>query len=352
MKPFIFAINVVLIFSAIDCRENPITSNSPNGSDTTSHNFSWTMQSFGGDYGACSLNDVVVINDTLAYAVGGIYLPDSTGQYDPEPHNFAVWNGITWTFQKARYYYQGGSTCSPANSIFAFAPDDIWIEGCIHWDGHQFNTVPLNIDFPSHVNKMWGRSSSDFYIVGDNGLLAHRDANGVWTKIPTGISFRIFDIWGAQNRSGEWEVLAIASNQDSTQTALLQIQSNNTVTFLNTDGLSPGTAGVWFEPEQRYYIVGGGIFQKSNLMETTWNGSQPGFPTIYGSWGVRGQGLNDIFVVGSFLEIVHFNGSTWQNYRNEIYSPNGALGGISFKENTVAMVGFQNAQAVAIIGRR
>ena len=204
------------------------------------------MQTFGGDYGSCDLYDVVVINDTLIYAVGCIYLPDSMGQYDPEPHNLAVWNGTSWSIQKVPYYYQGEPTYSSENSIFAFAPDDIWIEGCIHWDGHQFNTVPLNLDFPSHVNKMWGRSSSNFYIVGNNGLLAHRDANGVWTKIPTGISMPIYDIWGAQNRYGEWEVLALAANIDSTQLALLSIQPNNTVTLLNTAGLSAGPTGIWF----------------------------------------------------------------------------------------------------------
>ena len=40
--------------------------------DTTSHDFSWKTFTFGGGGGSV-LNDVAIVNDTLAYAVGEIY---------------------------------------------------------------------------------------------------------------------------------------------------------------------------------------------------------------------------------------------------------------------------------------
>ena len=61
--------------------------------DTTSNNFIWQTFTFGGDAGSCLLNDVAIINDNLIYAVGAIYLKDSTtGQNDWQPYNLAIWN--------------------------------------------------------------------------------------------------------------------------------------------------------------------------------------------------------------------------------------------------------------------
>jgi len=58
--------------------------------DTTSHNFTWQIDTLGAT--ASTLYDVVIINDTLAYAVGEMYLRDSTGQINPQAYNMAKWN--------------------------------------------------------------------------------------------------------------------------------------------------------------------------------------------------------------------------------------------------------------------
>ena len=351
MKIHLLVLFLLVSLCAVTCKKNPITPPPPTGGDTTSHAFTFQTFTFGGAGGSI-LNDVAIINDTLVYAVGEIYQTDSAGQYDPDPYNLAIWDGRTWTLQKVPYYYQGQPFYSSIYSIFAFNSEDIWFEAGIHWDGRQFNTIPLNIGFPSHVNKMWGSSSNDLYIVGNGGLIAHRDASGNWTTIQSGTKLPINDIWGAQNSLGQWEILAIASNPDSTANMLLQINSNNTVTPLSTDGLLPFATGVWFVPEQKYYVVGSGIGQKSSLNDPSWSVYPSGEVTSYASSAIYGQGLNDIFVAGSFMEVVHYNGSTWYKYKDKIPFGNGALGGISFKGNTVAIVGYIDQQAVAIIGRR
>lgn len=43
-----------------------------------------------------NLEDVVIVNDTLAYAVGCIYLMDEPGAVDPLCYNFLIWNGRMW----------------------------------------------------------------------------------------------------------------------------------------------------------------------------------------------------------------------------------------------------------------
>jgi hypothetical protein len=182
--------------------------------------------------------------------------------------------------------------------------NDIWLagNGVQHWDGVQFNEVDLPISSwgQNQVNKIWGTNSSNFYIVGNGGSIAQYTGSS-WTKIQSGITLPINDIWGAQNSVGQWETLAMASNPDSTSNALLQIHADNTVSQLSTNGLLPFSTGIWFVPEKEYYTVGSGIGQKSSLTDRSWTVYPSGVVTSYASGGVRGNGTNDVFVGGKLL---------------------------------------------------
>ena len=152
--------------------------------DTTSSSFTFQMFTLGGAASSV-LNDVAIINDTLAYAVGEIYTNDSTGQVDQIAYNLAVWNGQSWKIQKVPYYYQGQAFYHSIQSILAFNSNDIWFcgNGVIHWDGNTFNpiAVPSTVWGQYQMDRIWGTSSSNFYIVGDGGSLAHYNGSS-WTK--------------------------------------------------------------------------------------------------------------------------------------------------------------------------
>lgn len=198
---------------------------------------------------------------------------------------------------------------------------------------------------------MWGTSSSSLYFVGNKGTIVFY--NGTWQKLESGTTLNIRDIWGNWSEQAKsWEVLVIASSSETTDNTLLQILPNNTVMPLNTTGLSSFSTGIWFVPQKRYYIVGSGIHQKTLLSDPAWTRYEPGKVTSYASSAVHGQSLNDVFVTGSFLEAVHYNGSTWHNYRTDIPFSNGALGSVQIKGSTVAIVGYVNQQAIAMIGKR
>jgi hypothetical protein len=70
------------------------------------------------------------------------------------------------------------------------------------------------------------------------------------------------------------------------------------------------------------------------------------------SGGVRGNDINDVFVTGSFLEIVHFNGTTWHNYRDVIPPRNAAVGRIAVHGNLMITVGLDGQNALVIVGKR
>ena len=69
------------IASSFDsCKKNePCTTCPPSGPDTTSHSFNFTQYTIGGSGSSSYFKDVAIISDSLAYAVGEVYLNDSTG---------------------------------------------------------------------------------------------------------------------------------------------------------------------------------------------------------------------------------------------------------------------------------
>ncbi len=62
--------------------------------DTISHDYTWQMFSFGDPAaGSSELNDVAIIDENNIWAVGEIYLLDSTGVPDPNAYNAVHWDG-------------------------------------------------------------------------------------------------------------------------------------------------------------------------------------------------------------------------------------------------------------------
>lgn len=113
----------------------------------------------------------------------------------------------------------------------------------------------------------------------------------------------------------------------------------------------PELVTVWFVPDRHYYIAGVGIFEKTALSDESW-GNHPLDITNFEISEIRGTGLNDVFAVGSYGEILHFNGVNWKSYQGETGQFYGNYGCISIKNNLVVSVGYENQQAKILIGQR
>jgi len=61
--------------------------------DTTSHDFTWEIFEFG-EHGNSILRDVAIIDENNIWAVGAIYLKDSTGANDSKAYNSVHLDGI------------------------------------------------------------------------------------------------------------------------------------------------------------------------------------------------------------------------------------------------------------------
>ncbi|QOJ30336.1 MAG: glucosyl transferase [Ignavibacteriales bacterium] len=295
--------------------------------DTTSHNFTWETFTFG-EVGSSSLYDVAIIDENNICAVGEIYMKDSLGNPDPNAYNAVHWDGSRWELRRIPFYYNGHPIFVVIRAIFAFNANDIWFGGGVRWDGVTFKHVPMNISFPSYVNKIWGSSSGNIYIVGNSGNIAHYNGTS-WKKIESGTTLHINDVWGDYNTmSKKWEIHCVGSNQfiDEGRT-LLSIEENK-ATPINDSGLSWALNSIWFKTRRKYIIGGDGLYISASTSEV-WKRdiSQP----PYYKTAVRANGLNDIFVVGAFGLILHYNGSTWHSYLPETYLNNGAYGRVAVK---------------------
>ena len=314
--------------------------------DTTSSNYSWQTLTFGG--AASSIfEDVAIVNEHDIWAVGTIFVYDSTGQIDPNIYNAVHWDGNKWELKRIPYYYQGQAYYHPIQSIYSFTLNVILFcgNGMLQWDGMKFNEVLIssNVWGPYQINKIWGTSSNDFFIAGNSGNIAHYE-NGSWQKIESGTELNINDIWGITDYNEKNIVLCAAYNFGSGgEKKLLRIRGINIDTISWPENRELYT--VWFNTTNKIYAGGEGLFVRGN------NKWKEKISRSYFKFRVRGTSMNNVWTVGGYGLCSHFNGLRWTTY-TEVSLSSGNYEGLDVKDNIVVMVGNEGNSAIVTIGRR
>ena len=321
--------------------------------DTTSHEISWQRYYFG-DGSSSILKDVCIINDTCVYAVGEIWRKDSLGNVIFPPYNLAKWNGSEWKLDIVYYEYMGQQLAEPLRSIYAFGENDIWVGGAIpyHWNGVSWTFYDVGGIMGGNTNKIFGISSNDLYIVGTSGSIAHYNGSS-WSKIESGTTLDIQDIWGAKNRiTAQWEILAAAGNHFiSNERKLLNIKGM-VVTSLSDSGIDWALGSIWFLPGRQYWVAGSGVWKKDRTLNSPiWTGG-PNQVTIYTTNRIRGTDVNDIFICGAFGDAVHWNGSSWRSYQDQLAVSDGAHYSVAVTNDLIVLAGEDNPRAVIAMGTR
>ncbi len=323
-----------------------------NSIDTTSHDFHWETITLDSPYGSGVLNDVAILEENDIWAVGEIY-SDST--QPSKRYNAVHWNGSEWELKRIPYVYNGQPYYHPLNFSFSFENGEVWFggNGIVKWDGNNYTNVEINQNVwgPVSINKIWGSSTSNVFIVGNEGSMAHYNGSS-WQKLESGTDVDFRDIWGCRSsRSGEWEILAVTSYGavPSGDISILKIEGT-TVHSINTTGLPSGLSSIWFIPGQVYYAVGDGVFR------TSWPGrnwqAESGHPALY-KVAIRGQSKNDIFITGSYGLVSHYNGKSWHHYNgSELPTIYGGYWSISYKEDLMVAVGDAGVNGIILRGTR
>ncbi|MEW6511217.1 MAG: hypothetical protein AB1428_09690 [Bacteroidota bacterium] len=320
--------------------------------DTTSHDFTWTVE-FLGDGNSSVLSGVALVSDSLAFAVGEIFLRDSTGQFDLTRYNLAVWNGFRWDIRRLRY------NGSPPAIKFAHAMSvsDVWLDPWFHWNGQEFVQLPIDpVFYGIGWNRMWG-SGNTLYVGGEGGSIAYSSDHGVtWQKLSSGTTLPMRDIWGGLNpQTGEREVLAVSCDPFTSADRRILSITGTTVTAISDNGISTALGGVWFSPGSAYFVTGGRIYRKSRVEEGAWSDAlqNQGISIQYMD-AVRGTAPNDVFAAGANGDLLHYNGSTWKNFRDQTGLTNGVgeYFALAVKGDLVIAVGEDLGRGVVAIGRR
>jgi hypothetical protein len=341
--------------------------------DTTSHNFTYEAYVFGDEYQSSILFDVAIINENSIWVVGEIYLLDSIGQ--PIRYNAVHWDGSEWNLYRIMFYTfcgQQHQNTYPASSIIAFSEEEIWItmkgdQIAKIENGSQTQTICLPWTFS--INKIWGRSSDDLYVIGSNGNIA-RYFNGSWRRIFSGTTLGLSDIYGNENG----DIYACGGNLSSGQGIVLKINSNNTVTKIIdsyfygsgfdstkmfTENLYGPLVGTWVADDGTVYTVGNLIYIYRN---SKWNYAKgieynylgAGEFTGRGfSWEISGEGNNDFIFVGERNTVRYFNGIRAVQIGEPFsYTSEYQWYSVDYKQNTAVAAGKRGGYAAVIIFKR
>lgn len=190
---------------------------------------------------------------------------------------------------------------------------------------------------------IWGRSSSDVYIVGGEGTINHYDGSE-WRPMQSGTTQELRGIWGTDDRTIVAGQSVILSNDGGgwvqMQGDIPQVEyrgvwgtSNDNVfvvggagTILHYDGAEwtpmktgqdAALAGVWGSSETDVYAVGENApfdgptrYIAATILHfdgTAWTRiHSEGIPTLKAVWG---RSSNDVFALG--YNVWHFDGSMW-----------------------------------------
>jgi hypothetical protein len=361
---FIFHLSFFLFHWAA-CKEKTTSPPDGNPPDTTSHNFTWRIDTLG-TYGSV-LYDVAVINENDIWAVGEIHTED-TDRFDSlgnwiQPYNAVHWDGSEWELKRI---YTNGSFGSPRyirlKSIFAFSENDIWITNYVggygHWNGSFWKTGWV----AGGENKIWGSSSENLFIVGSIGNIIHYDGQ-TWRKLESGTTINLLDVFGSpdgsvvwacgfddltgsvllKNTGGGFETVARVDDPNGAHLHNIITYVFNTLWTDNSDTVYVGSVGRVYNTPLNYTN-----FARENLWFDYANSNT--YPNTTDA--IRGNSPKDIFIAGYQNEIRHFNGISWYNY-TQLLSSSGEWLSLSVKENKVVAVGITpDRKALIATGNR
>jgi len=310
--------------------------------DTTSHDFTWTVETLGDAWS--TLNDVAIVDENNIWVVGNINTPD--GEY-----NAARWNGSEWEFMGIY------SNTLDLYSIWYFAEDDIWVTDCcapIHWDGNEWTLYHLeNMGLGYGIcagNSIWGSSSDNVWFAGNNGTLVHYD----------GSRFRrISNPWESQL---DWskvkgmgnDVFVVGYTRFSPfKSAFINIKNGECKTLMSSNtanGIWDSTLGIFSDwghmitfdilKEHLYVraIQGTLKFPYSKDYISHWIMYQDYPGDFYVDMDTKAE--NDILMIGAIRQFIHFNGKSWKSVFSNpnIYCEYRAM---DRKEDLVIVVGDQ-----------
>ncbi len=357
-----FALASLLILVASCTKEEPVQPPPPpppppppTESDTTSHDYTWETYTIGD--ASTLLFDVFAVNDSDVYVVGEIYIVDSTGRLENNLRNAAHWDGKSWNIMRIKYGWQGDSGQASMRSTFAYGSKDVWVGSSLpqRWNGSKWIGYEMPGVQPGWVNGLFGLRTNELFAVNSTGFSSFFNGTG-FQKLETGTTLELTDIYG-----NETEIWAVGGKPHIDRgVVLLKREASWEKIDSLSDNEKKSVSTVWCDEkgmlDSGFIAFGGwGIWYR----DTTWkkpplsvlNGGQPFGELFINS--IRGTNRNNVFAVGDYGIVVHYNGKSWHFYKElfkfwgtRIYSS------VSLTKNKVYIVGQEDGRGIIVIGTR
>jgi hypothetical protein len=236
------------------------------------------------------------------------------------------YDGKSWSDVKLAVS-QGGQIIGALDfsAIYGFGPNDVYAVGeriytnpnpppnfldsslIIHFDGVQWREI--TIARGRYLSSVWGANSQDVWAGGNNGALYHFK-NGFWGKI----DFDSLSFIASINGISESNVFFIVVKEDiflpnDSLNYQLWNYNGNILSIIDSFLITPTNLqrkfGWWlWQSEGILYSSGFGVFKREG---TTWQKMLD----YNSSLRINGTSSKNIFAVGDYGKIFHWNGSNW-----------------------------------------
>ena len=348
---FMIYLMVGLIF--ISCERNkmpliPLKSDEP---EITSHEYEWVIDTLEAP-GAWQ----TIMMDIWGTDENNVYV---VGHSDDARYKAYHWDGLSWSPIEIRFPGHPSSL----SEIHGFSETDIWAVGdevhgvpitkredfIVHYNGTEWELMK-NIDAPV-CSSVWGTSSDNLFVGCDSGIILHYDGN-TWEKQSTNSPAQIVAICGLDENTiyaagaandkkppedtlayyffkyenGEWEIM------------------NSAMRTIALEPFEFGYSDIWGQ-QGVIYSGGYGLY---TLIEHPWKRILDDNIFV---WAIHGINLNDIFAVGLFGYIFHYNGVEWYQYHqfNDKFINNK---GVWMHDDYVFIIGQPDNYSVILRGKR
>ncbi len=271
--------------------------------DTTSHDFTWRVDTLG-TWGIAQ--DVAWIADDNVWVVGKFYTdPNGTGRI----YNAAHWNGHTWELHRIITALWGGfKEPTGLQAIYAFSKNDVWAfseaGSYAHYDGLTWKSEYVT-ERQGGITKMWGSDPDNIFFIGTNGTMTHYNGT-TFTLMPTGTSIELLDITGTDDKT-VW----ISGYNPNDYKRIFMKYENGTFQVISRKLIY----AIWANPsnpDQIWTIDEFAIEMRSVKNPGVAKKRIKGI--TYFPLSMSGTAENNLWVVGHFLSILHYNGSTLKTY--------------------------------------
>jgi len=306
--------------------------------DTTLHSYTWEQQTIG--VFQSSLSDVWGSTPNDVWAVGRI--TDTTAGFRPNATHF---DGNTWSLVQIEEGFD-------VFGIFGFTANNIFAVGTngrvYHWDGTKWKQqVCLGIGDGcsgllngEQLNAIWGTSSQELFAVGVGGVIVHYDGQR-WTKMSSGAEINLWDVWGFNSTdvycagADFFGGQGIVLHYDGTQWRPIMVDQNPSFRHFSVWGAN-----------QNHVVTTGDFTYRFDGQK--WRRLRVPDLSIL-KQKVVGTAVNDIFIVGDFGLMLHWNGTNWRRY--DAVSFTGTIRGLWTDGKEVIAVGWTSALGVIIHGK-